>query len=126
MAFPLLVLRLLPVGLRGLMFSVIIAALMSGLDSIFNSAATLFTIDIWNHFRPNSSQKQQIWVGRIVVVVLCILSILWIPLVTCCPNIFKKKIILFYWPFLTGQDCCTKFDLHNDFSVRRSAYHLKA
>merc|ERR1712233_185373 len=60
MAFPILVLRVLPVGFRGLMFSVIIAALMSGLDSIFNSAATLFTIDIWLHLRPNASQHQQI------------------------------------------------------------------
>lgn len=81
MAFPMLVLRVLPAGLRGLMFSVIIAALMSGLDSIFNSAATLFTIDIWNHFKPKSSQRQQIWVGRVVVLVLTVLSILWIPLV---------------------------------------------
>ena len=81
LAFPLLVLRVLPIGVRGIMFSVIIAALMSGLDSIFNSAATLFTIDIWNHFRPNSSQKTQIWVGRAVVIVMTILSVLWIPLV---------------------------------------------
>ena len=54
---------------------------MSGLDSIFNSAATLFTIDIWLKVRPQSSQSNQIWVGRAVVAVLTIFSIAWIPLV---------------------------------------------
>ena len=80
-AFPLLVLKLLPAGLRGLTFAVVIAALMSGLDSIFNSAATLFTIDIWLKFRPSASQNQQIWIGRAVVAVLTLFSIAWIPLV---------------------------------------------
>ena len=81
MAFPMLVLRLLPTGLRGLMFSVVIAALMSGLDSIFNSAATLFTIDIWNLLKPNSTQEVQVRVGRIVVIVLTVIGVAWIPII---------------------------------------------
>ncbi|CAG5106369.1 Oidioi.mRNA.OKI2018_I69.chr1.g2810.t1.cds [Oikopleura dioica] len=80
-AFPLVVLHILPSGVRGLMFSVVIAALMSGLDSIFNSASTLFTIDIWLKFRPSSSERQLILTGRIVVVAVALLSILWIPMV---------------------------------------------
>ncbi|CBY31883.1 unnamed protein product [Oikopleura dioica] len=80
-AFPLVVLYILPSGVRGLMFSVVIAALMSGLDSIFNSASTLFTIDIWQKFRPDSSEKELIFTGRIVVIVVAVLSILWIPMV---------------------------------------------
>ncbi|KFQ22670.1 Sodium/myo-inositol cotransporter 2, partial [Mesitornis unicolor] len=51
-AYPKLVIELLPVGLRGLMMSVMIAALMSSLTSIFNSASTIFTMDLWKHFRP--------------------------------------------------------------------------
>ena len=80
-AFPLVVLHILPSGVRGLMFSVVIAALMSGLDSIFNSASTLFTIDIWLKFRPNSSERQLILTGRIVVIAVALLSILWVSLV---------------------------------------------
>ncbi len=44
--------------------AVIIAALMSDLDSIFNSASTLFTIDIWKRMRKKCSVREQMIVGR--------------------------------------------------------------
>ncbi|XP_043567666.1 sodium/myo-inositol cotransporter 2-like isoform X1 [Chiloscyllium plagiosum] len=80
-AYPKLVMELLPGGLRGLMMSVMIAALMSSLTSIFNSASTLFTIDIWHHIRPQSTEWELMIVGRVFVLVLVVLSVLWIPLV---------------------------------------------
>ncbi|XP_072125566.1 sodium/myo-inositol cotransporter 2 isoform X3 [Mobula birostris] len=80
-AYPKLVMELLPGGLRGLMMSVMVAALMSSLTSIFNSASTLFTMDIWHHLRPHCSEWELMVVGRIFVLVLVVLSILWIPLV---------------------------------------------
>ncbi|KFO23675.1 Low affinity sodium-glucose cotransporter [Fukomys damarensis] len=46
-AYPTMVLELMPAGLRGLMLSVMVASLMSNLTSIFNSASTLFTIDLY-------------------------------------------------------------------------------
>ncbi|KFU98232.1 Sodium/glucose cotransporter 4, partial [Pterocles gutturalis] len=51
-AYPALVVRLMPSGLRGLMIAVMMAALMSSLTSIFNSSSTLFTMDIWRKLRP--------------------------------------------------------------------------
>ena len=42
-----LVLGIMPEGMRGIMISVMLAALMSDLTSIFNSASTLFTMDIY-------------------------------------------------------------------------------
>ncbi|XP_068764255.1 sodium/myo-inositol cotransporter 2 isoform X9 [Struthio camelus] len=80
-AYPKLVIELLPVGLRGLMMSVMIAALMSSLTSIFNSASTIFTMDLWKHFRPCCSEWELMIVGRIFVLLLTVVSILWIPLV---------------------------------------------
>ncbi|XP_078415397.1 sodium/myo-inositol cotransporter 2-like [Cetorhinus maximus] len=80
-AYPKLVMELLPGGLRGLMMSVMIAALMSSLTSIFNSASTLFTMDIWHHIRPHCSEWELMLVGRVFVLVLVVLSVLWIPLV---------------------------------------------
>ncbi|XP_041062487.1 sodium/myo-inositol cotransporter 2-like [Carcharodon carcharias] len=80
-AYPLLVMELLPEGLRGLMMSVMIAALMSSLTSIFNSASTIFTMDVWHHVRPHCSEWELMLVGRIFVLVLVLVSILWIPLV---------------------------------------------
>uniref|UniRef100_H0Z7C1 Sodium/myo-inositol cotransporter 2 n=1 Tax=Taeniopygia guttata TaxID=59729 RepID=H0Z7C1_TAEGU len=80
-AYPKLVLELLPVGLRGLMMSVMIAALMSSLTSIFNSSSTIFTMDLWKHFRPRCSEWELMVVGRVFVLLLTVVSILWIPLV---------------------------------------------
>ncbi|XP_051878331.1 sodium/myo-inositol cotransporter 2 isoform X2 [Pristis pectinata] len=80
-AYPKLVMELLPGGLRGLMMSVMIAALMSSLTSIFNSASTLFTMDIWHHLRPHCSEWELMVVGRVFVLVLVVMSVLWIPLV---------------------------------------------
>ena len=56
-----------------------IAALMSDLESIFNSAATLFTMDIWIKIRPKAGQSELVFVGRIIVVILTVWAILWIP-----------------------------------------------
>ena len=46
------------------MMAVMIAALMSDLDSIFNSASTLFTIDIYKQIRKKASVKELLIVGR--------------------------------------------------------------
>ena len=44
--------------------AVMIAALMSDLTSIFNSASTLFTIDVYGGFRKNASVRELMIVGR--------------------------------------------------------------
>ncbi|XP_026311159.1 sodium/myo-inositol cotransporter 2 isoform X1 [Piliocolobus tephrosceles] len=80
-AYPKLVLELLPTGLRGLMMAVMVAALMSSLTSIFNSASTIFTMDLWNHLRPRASEKELMIVGRVFVLLLVLVSILWIPVI---------------------------------------------
>ncbi|XP_072452958.1 sodium/mannose cotransporter SLC5A10 isoform X2 [Notamacropus eugenii] len=78
-AYPKLVMELMPVGLRGLMIAVMMAALMSSLTSIFNSSSTLFTMDIWRKLRPHAGEKELLLVGRLVIVVLIGISVVWIP-----------------------------------------------
>lgn len=51
-------------GLRGLMLSVMMASLMSSLTSIFNSASTLFTMDIYTKIRKGASEKELMIAGR--------------------------------------------------------------
>ncbi|PNI71620.1 SLC5A9 isoform 3 [Pan troglodytes] len=80
-AYPKLVMALMPVGLRGLMIAVIMAALMSSLTSIFNSSSTLFTIDVWQRFRRKATEQELMVVGRVFVVFLVVISILWIPII---------------------------------------------
>ncbi|NP_001087699.1 solute carrier family 5 (sodium/glucose cotransporter), member 2 L homeolog [Xenopus laevis] len=80
-AYPKLVIELMPNGLRGLMLAVMLAALMSSLASIFNSSGTLFTMDIWRRMRPQAVEKELLLVGRVWTVCLVALSIAWIPVV---------------------------------------------
>ena len=79
-AFPTLVSKLLPAGLKGLVVCGILAALMSSLASLFNSSAMLFTIDFYQKFKPEASEKKLLHVGRIATVVVVVLGILWIPI----------------------------------------------
>ncbi|XP_005229075.1 sodium/mannose cotransporter SLC5A10 isoform X2 [Falco peregrinus] len=79
-AYPKLVVELMPSGLRGLMIAVMMAALMSSLTSIFNSSSTLFTMDIWRKLRPGAGERELLLVGRVVTVVLVALSVVWIPI----------------------------------------------
>ncbi|MDE6638542.1 MAG: sodium/solute symporter, partial [Muribaculaceae bacterium] len=78
-AFPTLVAKLLPAGVKGLIVCGILAALMSSLASLFNSSAALFTIDFYQRFKPNTDQKKLVKIGQAATVVIVILGILWIP-----------------------------------------------
>ncbi|XP_023589489.1 sodium/glucose cotransporter 1 isoform X1 [Trichechus manatus latirostris] len=80
-AYPTLVMELLPVGLRGLMLSVMMASLMSSLTSIFNSASTLFTMDIYTKIRKRASERELMIAGRMFILILIGISIAWVPLV---------------------------------------------
>ncbi|KAM4025103.1 sodium/glucose cotransporter 2 isoform 2-T2 [Anomaloglossus baeobatrachus] len=80
-AYPKLVVELMPRGLRGLMLAVMLAALMSSLASIFNSSGTLFTMDVWRKIRPQAAEKELLLVGRVWTVCLVAFSIAWIPVV---------------------------------------------
>ncbi|OXB81915.1 UNVERIFIED_CONTAM: hypothetical protein H355_015112 [Colinus virginianus] len=114
-AYPKLVVELMPSGLRGLMIAVMMAALMSSLTSIFNSSSTLFTMDIWRRMRPGASERELLVVGRVVTVLLVALSVVWIPIlqssgggqlyvyiqaVTSClaPPVTAVFILAVFWP----------------------------
>jgi SSS family solute:Na+ symporter len=65
------VMKLLPVGLKGLVFAALIAAIVSSLASMTNSISTIFTMDMYSHFSKKhdsgqKSQKHLVRVGRTV------------------------------------------------------------
>ncbi|XP_028457311.1 sodium/glucose cotransporter 1 isoform X1 [Perca flavescens] len=80
-AYPKLVVDLMPNGLRGLMLSVMMASLMSSLTSIFNSASTLFTMDIYTKIRRSATERELMIAGRVFILGLIGVSIAWIPVV---------------------------------------------
>lgn len=79
LVFPTLVTSLLPDGMRGLIVACMLAALMSSLASLFNSSASLFTVDIYEKLVPNRTQKHYVTAGRLATTVVVILGMIWIP-----------------------------------------------
>jgi solute:Na+ symporter, SSS family len=78
-AFPALIGQVLPIGVRGLVVAALLAALMSSLSSVFNSTATLVTWDLYKTWRPESSDRHLVWVGRISTAALTVVALAWIP-----------------------------------------------
>ena len=80
-AFPLLVAHILPVGIRGLVVAGLLAALMSSLAGVFNASSTLFTMDFYSRLRPDVSQHQLVWMGRVATTVMVLIGLAWIPVI---------------------------------------------
>jgi SSS family solute:Na+ symporter len=78
-ALPTLITEFLPAGLKGLAIAGLLAALMSSLSSAFNSSSTLLTIDFYQKFKPDASEKDLVRFGRIATILLVLLSLGWIP-----------------------------------------------
>jgi SSS family solute:Na+ symporter len=80
-AFPMLVMHVLPVGIRGIVVAGLLAALMSSLAGVFNASATLFTMDFYKRIVPSASERHLVWMGRVATTVMVIIGILWIPVI---------------------------------------------
>lgn len=93
-AFPTLVSTLLPSGVKGVVIGGLIAALMSSLASLFNSSATLFTIDFYKKFKPQSSEKHLLHVGRIATITVVMLGIAWIPVMQMIAGVLYEYLQL--------------------------------
>ncbi|KAI3368099.1 hypothetical protein L3Q82_007802 [Scortum barcoo] len=126
-AYPKLVVELMPVGLRGLMIAVMLAALMSSLTSIFNSSSTLFTLDLYHRARPKASERELMIIGRVFILVLVCFSLLWIPVIQTAnsgqlfdyvqsvtsflaPPITAVFLMAIFWPRANEQDSGQDFD----------------
>ena len=63
------------VGLVGVVAAGLIGAILSSIDSMMNSAATIFTIDVYQKYiRPDASSQQLVRVGRISIIVFVLLA----------------------------------------------------
>ncbi|MEI7964419.1 MAG: sodium/solute symporter [Chitinophagaceae bacterium] len=71
------VLAFLPTGLKGLSLAALTAAIVASLAGKANSISTIFTLDIYKKYLKTSApEKQQVWVGRVTVVVALFLALL--------------------------------------------------
>jgi SSS family solute:Na+ symporter len=88
-AYPMLVMTVLPVGVRGIVVAGLIAALMSSMAGAFNASSTLFTMDLYQKFRPNSSQHELVWMGRVATAVMVLIALLWIPVIEGARGLYE-------------------------------------
>lgn len=112
-AYPVL-LNLLPMGLKGLSFAALTAAVVASLAGKANSISTIFTLDVFRpYFAKDMSEKQLVVVGRIVIVIAMILAIVISPFMgiekkggfqfiqemtgLLSPGIFAAFIMGFFW-----------------------------
>ncbi|HEX7959402.1 MAG TPA: sodium:solute symporter [Terriglobales bacterium] len=80
-SFPMMVQYLLPPGLRGLVVAGLLSALMGSLAGVFNACSTLFTVDLYEKWKPGSSQHQIVRVGRMATIGMVIVALAWIPVI---------------------------------------------
>lgn len=117
-AYPVL-LNLLPVGLKGLAFAALTAAIVASLAGKANSISTIFTLDIYKKFfNINASEKQLVYVGRLAIFISMILAMAISPFMGIdkkggfqyiqeytgfvSPGIFAIFILGFFWKRTTS------------------------
>ena len=89
-AYPWLVSRFIPMGLKGLVVAALAAAVVSSLASMINSTSTIFTMDIYKpYFNKNASDKQIVSVGRITAAVALLIAVLIAPLLGSVGQVFQ-------------------------------------
>ena len=88
-AFPLMVEHLLPAGLRGIVVAGLLSALMGSLAGVFNACSTLFTVDLYQKWRPKAAQHQLVRMGRIATAVMVLIALAWIPVVKGAEGLYK-------------------------------------
>jgi solute:Na+ symporter, SSS family len=80
-AFPLMVQYLLPPGLRGIVVAGLLSALMGSLAGVFNACSTLFTVDLYEKWKPGATQHQLVRMGRYATAGMVLVALIWIPVI---------------------------------------------
>ncbi|HPA16662.1 MAG TPA: sodium:solute symporter [Verrucomicrobiae bacterium] len=119
-AFPLMVQHLLPPGLRGIVVAGLLSALMGSLAGVFNACSTLFTVDLYEKWRPRATQHQIVRTGRIATACMVLIALAWIPVVKgahglydylqavqgyLAPPIFVVFFFGVFWKRLNARGC---------------------
>lgn len=74
-AYPWLIRNFTPVGIKGLSFAALSAAIISSLASMFNSTSTLFTMDIYRKYiKKDADDKRLVNVGRLTSLVALVIA----------------------------------------------------
>jgi SSS family solute:Na+ symporter len=87
-AFPMMVQHLLPPGIRGIVVAGLLSALMGSLAGVFNACSTLFTIDLYQKWRPKASESELVRTGRLATAMMVVIAFLWIPVIKNAAGVY--------------------------------------
>ncbi|XP_010602190.1 sodium/glucose cotransporter 1 isoform X2 [Fukomys damarensis] len=95
-AYPRMVISLLPTSLRGMMLSTLCATILSSLTSAFNSVNSLFTMNIYAWMRPKASENELMITARFFSITLLATTIVWIPIMETrlSENLFEYMLLI--------------------------------
>jgi solute:Na+ symporter, SSS family len=111
---------MLPAGLRGIVVAGLLSALMGSLAGVFNACSTLFTVDLYQKWKPKATQHELVRMGRIATVVMVLIAMAWIPVVQgarglynylqsvqgyLAPPIFVVFFFGVFWKRLNAKGC---------------------
>ena len=86
---PILIMKLMPIGLKGLMVAALLAAVMSSVSAALNSCSTLIVYDVFGKLKPDLSDKSKIRIGQTTSVAVLILAVIWSPFLGNLGGIFE-------------------------------------
>jgi SSS family solute:Na+ symporter len=117
-AYPIL-LNLLPVGLKGLSFAALTAAIVASLAGKANSIATIFTLDIYKEkINVATDEKKLVNIGKLTIITAMIIAVVVAPFLGIdkkggfqyiqeytgfvSPGVFAMFILGFFWKKTTS------------------------
>lgn len=87
MAYPMLVNKVLPFYLTGFFAAVLFGAILSSFNAALNSTSTLFMLNIYKpYIKPDATDKQVVFAGKVVAVILAVFSMCVAPLIAKAPS----------------------------------------
>ncbi len=108
---PVMIVNLMPIGLKGLMVAALLAAVMSSVAAALNSCSTLIVYDVFDKIRPNLSDRTKINIGKITAGAVLVLAVAWSPFLGNLGAIFElinqmfsifapSIVVVFLWGIL--------------------------
>ena len=118
---PVMIIELMPVGLRGLMIAALLAAVMSSVAATLTSCSTLVVYDVFEQLRPGLTDAAKIRIGRITGVVVLGLATVWSPflgnlgVINQLFTIFAPSIVAVFLGDILSESGSVSYDAHTMF-----------
>lgn len=91
---PVLIAKVLPTGLTGLMAAALLAALMSTVAAALNSIGTMVSIDVVKRMKPEMTDSALLRIGRVSSIIVMVMAISWSPVIGRFESIFDAIAVL--------------------------------